>query len=460
LKQLEIEREAIKQEIESSQISKDKKSIEQKKIDELNKIIAELTEERNEFRSKWDNEKGKLDHIQQLKKQMEETKLEAERAEREGNYGKVAELRYGKIKELETKIGAFETELKEMNAATRMLKEEVTAEDIAEVIAKWTGIPVSKMLEGEKSKLLRLEAELHKRVKGQDRALEAVSDAIRRSRAGLGDPKKPIGSFLFLGTTGVGKTELSKALADFLFDDENAMTRIDMSEYQEKHAVSRLVGAPPGYVGYDEGGQLTEAVRRKPYSVILLDEIEKAHPDVFNILLQVLDEGRLTDNKGRTANFRNTVIIMTSNIGSDIIQENFAKVTTENLLAITETTRLEVIERLKKLVRPEFFNRIEEVIMFQPLMENQIREIVVLQLDELKKLLAKNQIQIQFTENAIDWLAKNGYEPQYGARPLKRLIQHELINELSKGILADKITKDSSIEVDAMNGEIVFKNIV
>jgi len=460
LKQLEIEREAIKQEIESSQISKDKKSIEQKKIDVLNKIIAELTEERNEFRSKWDNEKGKLDHIQQLKKQMEESKLEAERAEREGNYGKVAELRYGKIKELETKIGAFETELKEMNAATRMLKEEVTAEDIAEVIAKWTGIPVSKMLEGEKSKLLRLEAELRKRVKGQDRALEAVSDAIRRSRAGLGDPKKPIGSFLFLGTTGVGKTELSKALADFLFDDENAMTRIDMSEYQEKHAVSRLVGAPPGYVGYDEGGQLTEAVRRKPYSVILLDEIEKAHPDVFNILLQVLDEGRLTDNKGRTANFRNTVIIMTSNIGSDIIQENFAKVTTENLLAITETTRLEVIERLKKLVRPEFFNRIEEVIMFQPLMENQIREIVVLQLDELKKLLAKNQIQIQFTENAIDWLAKNGYEPQYGARPLKRLIQHELINELSKGILADKITKDSSIEVDAMNGEIVFKNIV
>jgi len=460
LKQLEIEREAIKQEIESSQISKDKKSIEQKKIDELNKIISELTEERNEFRSKWDNEKGKLDHIQQLKKQMEETKLEAERAEREGNYGKVAELRYGKIKELENKIDASETELKEMNAATRMLKEEVTAEDIAEVIAKWTGIPVSKMLEGEKSKLLRLEAELHKRVKGQDRALEAVSDAIRRSRAGLGDPKKPIGSFLFLGTTGVGKTELSKALADFLFDDENAMTRIDMSEYQEKHAVSRLVGAPPGYVGYDEGGQLTEAVRRKPYSVILLDEIEKAHPDVFNILLQVLDEGRLTDNKGRTANFRNTVIIMTSNIGSDIIQENFAKVTTENLLAITETTRLEVIERLKKLVRPEFFNRIEEVIMFQPLMENQIREIVILQLEELKKLLAKNQIKIQFTEQAIDWLAKNGYEPQYGARPLKRLIQHELINELSKGILADKITKDSSIEVDASNGEIVFKNIV
>lgn len=460
LKQLEIEREAIKQEIDSSQIAKDKKSIEQKKIDELNKIIAELTEERNEFRSKWDNEKGKLDHIQQLKKQMEESKIEAERAEREGNYGKVAELRYGKIKELENKIGEFETELKEMNAATRMLKEEVTAEDIAEVIAKWTGIPVSKMLEGEKSKLLRLEAELHKRVKGQDRALEAVSDAIRRSRAGLGDPKKPIGSFLFLGTTGVGKTELSKALADFLFDDENAMTRIDMSEYQEKHAVSRLVGAPPGYVGYDEGGQLTEAVRRKPYSVILLDEIEKAHPDVFNILLQVLDEGRLTDNKGRTANFRNTVIIMTSNIGSDIIQENFAKVTTENLLAITETTRLEVIERLKKLVRPEFFNRIEEVIMFQPLMENQIREIVVLQLEELKKLLAKNQIKIQFTENAIDWLAKNGYEPQYGARPLKRLIQHELINELSKGILADKITKDSSIEVDATNGEIVFKNII
>lgn len=460
LKQLEIEREAIKQEIDSSQIAKDKKSIEQKKIDELNKIIAELTEERNEFRSKWDNEKGKLDHIQQLKKQMEETKIEAERAEREGNYGKVAELRYGKIKELENKIGEFETELKEMNAATRMLKEEVTAEDIAEVIAKWTGIPVSKMLEGEKSKLLRLEAELHKRVKGQDRALEAVSDAIRRSRAGLGDPKKPIGSFLFLGTTGVGKTELSKALADFLFDDENAMTRIDMSEYQEKHAVSRLVGAPPGYVGYDEGGQLTEAVRRKPYSVILLDEIEKAHPDVFNILLQVLDEGRLTDNKGRTANFRNTVIIMTSNIGSDIIQENFAKVTTENLLAITETTRLEVIERLKKLVRPEFFNRIEEVIMFQPLMENQIREIVVLQLEELKKLLAKNQIKIQFTENAIDWLTKNGYEPQYGARPLKRLIQHELINELSKGILADKITKDSSIEVDATNGEIVFKNII
>ena len=458
LKQLEIEREAIKQELESSHIAYDKKENEQKKIDELNKVISELSEERNDFRSKWDNEKNKLDHIQNMKKEMEDAKLEAERAEREGNYGRVAELRYGKIKELETNISAFENELKNMNPATRMLKEEVTADDIAEVIAKWTGIPVSKMLEGEKSKLLRLEEELHKRVKGQDKALIAVSDAIRRSRAGLGDPKKPIGSFLFLGTTGVGKTELSKALADFLFDDENAMTRIDMSEYQEKHSVSRLVGAPPGYVGYDEGGQLTEAVRRRPYSVVLLDEIEKAHPDVFNILLQVLDEGRLTDNKGRTANFRNAVIIMTSNIGSDIIQENFAKVTPENLLAVTETTRVEVIERLKKQVRPEFFNRIEEVIMFQPLMENQIREIVILQLDELKNLLAKNQIHISFTENAIDWLAKNGYEPQYGARPLKRLIQHELVNELSKGILADTITKDSSIEVDAVNGEIVFRN--
>jgi ATP-dependent Clp protease ATP-binding subunit ClpB len=458
LKQLEIEREAIKQELESSHIAYDKKENEQKKIDELNKVISELSEERNDFRSKWDNEKNKLDHIQNMKKEMEDAKLEAERAEREGNYGRVAELRYGKIKELETNISAFENELKNMNPATRMLKEEVTADDIAEVIAKWTGIPVSKMLEGEKSKLLRLEEELHKRVKGQDKALIAVSDAIRRSRAGLGDPKKPIGSFLFLGTTGVGKTELSKALADFLFDDENAMTRIDMSEYQEKHSVSRLVGAPPGYVGYDEGGQLTEAVRRRPYSVVLLDEIEKAHPDVFNILLQVLDEGRLTDNKGRTANFRNAVIIMTSNIGSDIIQENFAKVTTENLLAVTETTRVEVIERLKKQVRPEFFNRIEEVIMFQPLMENQIREIVILQLDELKNLLSKNQIQISFTENAIDWLAKNGYEPQYGARPLKRLIQHELVNELSKGILADTITKDSSIEVDAVNGEIIFRN--
>ena len=458
LKQLEIEREAIKQELESSHIAYDKKENEQKKIDELNKVISELSEERNDFRSKWDNEKNKLDHIQNMKKEMEDAKLEAERAEREGNYGRVAELRYGKIKELETNISAFENELKNMNPATRMLKEEVTADDIAEVIAKWTGIPISKMLEGEKSKLLRLEEELHKRVKGQDKALIAVSDAIRRSRAGLGDPKKPIGSFLFLGTTGVGKTELSKALADFLFDDENAMTRIDMSEYQEKHSVSRLVGAPPGYVGYDEGGQLTEAVRRRPYSVVLLDEIEKAHPDVFNILLQVLDEGRLTDNKGRTANFRNAVIIMTSNIGSDIIQENFAKVTPENLLAVTETTRVEVIERLKKQVRPEFFNRIEEVIMFQPLMENQIREIVILQLDELKNLLAKNQILISFTENAIDWLAKNGYEPQYGARPLKRLIQHELVNELSKGILADTITKDSSIEVDAVNGEIVFRN--
>ena len=458
LKQLEIEREAIKQELESSHIAYDKKENEQKKIDELNKVISELSEERNDFRSKWDNEKNKLDHIQNMKKEMEDAKLEAERAEREGNYGRVAELRYGKIKELETNISAFENELKNMNPATRMLKEEVTADDIAEVIAKWTGIPVSKMLEGEKSKLLRLEEELHKRVKGQDKALIAVSDAIRRSRAGLGDPKKPIGSFLFLGTTGVGKTELSKALADFLFDDENAMTRIDMSEYQEKHSVSRLVGAPPGYVGYDEGGQLTEAVRRRPYSVVLLDEIEKAHPDVFNILLQVLDEGRLTDNKGRTANFRNAVIIMTSNIGSDIIQENFAKVTPENLLAVTETTRVEVIERLKKQVRPEFFNRIEEVIMFQPLMENQIREIVILQLDELKNLLAKNQIHISFTENAIDWLAKNGYEPQYGARPLKRLIQHELVNELSKGILADTITKDSSIEVDAVNGEIIFRN--
>jgi ATP-dependent Clp protease ATP-binding subunit ClpB len=447
LKQLEIEREAIKRENDH------------KKIDELNRQIAQLSEERDGFRARWQTEKSKLDGMQNLKRDIEAFRLEAEKAERDGNYGLVAEIRYGKIKDAEAKIELLEEELKAINPSTRLLKEEVDAEDIATVVAKWTGIPVNRMLEGEKSKLLRMEQELHKRVKGQEEAVTAMADAIRRSRAGLSDPKKPIGTFLFLGTTGVGKTELSKAVADFLYDDEAAITRIDMSEFQEKHSVARLIGAPPGYVGYDEGGQLTEAMRRKPYSVILLDEIEKAHPDVFNILLQVLDEGRLTDNKGRTANFRNAVIIMTSNIGSDIIQENFLKVTKASLHAVAETTKIEVIERLKNTVRPEFINRIDEIIMFQPLMKEQILEIVELQLDALTQLLEKNNLHIHFSKAATEWLADQGYEPQYGARPLKRVIQHEIINVLSKKILADEVSNEKLIEVDVQDGAIVFRNI-
>ena len=435
LKQLEIEREAIRRENDD------------KKIEELSKQIANLSEERNAFRARWDAEKNKLESIQEAKRSIEQLKQEAELAERNGDYGKVAEIRYGKMKEREAEIEKIEAELQSMSPNSRILKEEVEAQDIAQIVAKWTGIPVARMLQSDRQKLLGLESELHKRVKGQDDAVRAVSDAIRRSRAGLSDPKKPLGTFLFLGTTGVGKTELSKALAEFLFDDETAITRIDMSEYQEKHSVSRLIGAPPGYVGYDEGGQLTEAVRRKPYSVILLDEFEKAHPDVFGLLLQVLDEGRLTDNKGRTANFRNTIIIMTSNIGSDIIQENFEKTDIANLSAVNEVIKIEVLSRLKSYVRPEFLNRIDEIILFNPLLKQQIRDIVLMQLETLTKLLKEAEIKTEFSDRAIDWLAEYGYEPQYGARPLKRLIQQSIVNELSKKILSEEIGKNSRVLV-------------
>jgi ATP-dependent Clp protease ATP-binding subunit ClpB len=398
-----------------------------------------------------------VDNIQNIKTEIEDFKYEAERAEREGDYGKVAEIRYGKIKEAQEKLSVFQKQLQENQLGTSLIKEEVTREDIAEVVAKWTGIPIVKMLQGEREKLLKLEAELHRRVVGQVEAIEAVSDAVRRSRAGLQDIKKPIGTFLFLGTTGVGKTELAKALAEYLFDDENSMTRIDMSEYQERHSVSRLVGAPPGYIGYEEGGQLTEAVRRKPYSVILLDEIEKAHPDTFNILLQVLDEGRLTDNKGRLADFKNTIIIMTSNMGSEIIQEKF-----ENLKggieAATEVAKNEVLNLLKQMVRPEFINRIDEIVMFTPLTNENIKEIVGLQLKSVTKMLAKQQITLDATPEAINYLAVKGYDPQFGARPVKRVIQKEVLNELSKEILSGKIAIDSIILLDSFNGQLVFRN--
>ncbi len=446
IRQLEIEREAIKRE-------KD-----EKKLEELNKEIADLSEERNAIKAKWQKEKEMVDKLQQAKIDIEQFKLQAEQAEREGDYGRVAELRYGKIKEAENNLATLEKELKSLDSTKRLMKEEVDAEDIAEIVAKWTGIPVSKMLESDKMKLLRLETELHKRVVGQDEAIIAVADAIRRSRAGLQDAKKPIGSFIFLGTTGVGKTELAKAISEFLFNDEHAMTRIDMSEYQERHSVSRLIGAPPGYVGYDEGGQLTEAVRRKPYSVILLDEIEKAHPDVFNILLQVLDDGRLTDNKGRTVDFKNTIIIMTSNIGSLLIQERFEGVTEQNLLATTETTKIEVMDLLRKTIRPEFLNRIDEIIMFKPLMRSEIKGIVEIQLNGLKKMLAERDIQIEFTEEAVAWLAEEGFDPQFGARPLKRVIQKEIVNELSKKILAGEVNSNDQIVVDEINDVVIFRN--
>ena len=446
IRQLEIEREAIKRE-------KD-----EKKLEELNKEIAEASEERNTIKAKWQKEKEMVDKLQQAKIDIEQFKLQAEQAEREGDYGRVAELRYGKIKEAENNLATLEKELKALDSTKRLMKEEVDSEDIAEIVAKWTGIPVSKMLESDKMKLLRLESELHKRVVGQDEAIIAVADAIRRSRAGLQDAKKPIGSFIFLGTTGVGKTELAKAISEYLFNDEHAMTRIDMSEYQERHSVSRLIGAPPGYVGYDEGGQLTEAVRRKPYSVILLDEIEKAHPDVFNILLQVLDDGRLTDNKGRTVDFKNTIIIMTSNIGSLLIQERFEGVTEENLLATTETTKIEVMDLLRKTIRPEFLNRIDEIIMFKPLMRSEIKGIVEIQLNSLKKMLAERDIQIEFTGEAVAWLAEEGFDPQFGARPLKRVIQKEIVNELSKKILAGEVNSNDQIVVDEINDVVIFRN--
>jgi ATP-dependent Clp protease ATP-binding subunit ClpB len=419
--------------------------------------LANLKEDRNEIYAKWKSEKDVVDNIQNIKTEIEDFKYEAERAEREGDYGKVAEIRYGKIKEAQERLDVFVKQLQENQLGTSLIKEEVTREDIAEVVAKWTGIPIVKMLQGEREKLLKLEAELHRRVVGQEEAIEAVSDAVRRSRAGLQDIKKPIGTFLFLGTTGVGKTELAKALAEYLFDDENSMTRIDMSEYQERHSVSRLVGAPPGYIGYDEGGQLTEAVRRKPYSVILLDEIEKAHPDTFNILLQVLDEGRLTDNKGRLADFKNTIIIMTSNMGSEIIQEKF-----ENLKggieAATEVAKMEVLNLLKQTVRPEFINRIDEIVMFTPLTNENIKEIVGLQLKSVMKMLAKQQITLDATPEAINYLAVKGYDPQFGARPVKRVIQKEVLNELSKEILSGKIAIDSIILLDSFNGQLVFRN--
>jgi ATP-dependent Clp protease ATP-binding subunit ClpB len=443
--QLEIEIEAIKREKDES------------KLKVLGLDLANLKEDRNEIYAKWKSEKDVVDNIQVVKTEIENFKYEAERAERDGDYGKVAEIRYGKIKEAQEKLAKLTHQLQENQSGTSLIKEEVTREDIAEVVAKWTGIPVMKMLQGEREKLLKLEDELHKRVVGQEEAIEAVSDAVRRSRAGLQDMKKPVGTFLFLGTTGVGKTELAKALAEYLFDDENAMTRIDMSEYQERHSVSRLVGAPPGYVGYDEGGQLTEAVRRKPYSVILLDEIEKAHPDTFNILLQVLDEGRLTDNKGRLADFKNTIIIMTSNMGSQIIQDKF-----ENLKgsveAATEAAKVEVLGLLKQTVRPEFINRIDEIVMFTPLTNANIAQIVGLQLKSVTKMLAQQGITMDATPQAISYLSQKGYDPQFGARPVKRVIQREVLNELSKEILSGKITTDSIVLIDAFDNQLVFRN--
>ena len=442
--QLEIEIEAIKREQDEL------------KLKSLNADLANLKEERNEIFAKWESEKSVVDEVQATKEAIEHYRLEAERAEREGNYGKVAELRYGKIKEAQDKLDVLQKQLSETKEDS-LIKEEVTHDDIAEVVAKWTGIPVTKMLQSEREKLLKLEDELHKRVVGQEEAIQAVSDAIRRSRAGLQDAKRPVGSFLFLGTTGVGKTELAKALAEYLFDDENAMTRLDMSEYQERHAVSRLVGAPPGYVGYDEGGQLTEAVRRRPYSVILLDEIEKAHPDTFNILLQVLDEGRLTDNKGRVADFKNTIIIMTSNMGSHLIQEAFDTFP-KSVESAIERAKIDVLGLLKQTVRPEFLNRIDDIVMFTPLTEKHIRDIVRLQLKSVSKMLAQQHITLDATEEAIDYLAQRGYDIQFGARPVKRTIQKEVLNALSKEILKGAIHTESIILLDAFDQELVFRN--
>jgi ATP-dependent Clp protease ATP-binding subunit ClpB len=447
IRQLEIEREAIKREDD------------EEKLKELNIEISNLSVQRDTLKAKWKNEKEIVDKIQQAKSSIETLKLEAEQAERNGDYGKVAEIRYGKIKEQEAVITDYTEQLNQLGEQSRrLMKEEVDAEDIAENIAKATGIPVAKMMQSEREKLLHLEEELHQRVVGQEEAITAVADAVRRSRAGLQDPRKPIGSFIFLGTTGVGKTELAKALAAYLFDDEHLMTRIDMSEYQEKHTVSRLVGAPPGYVGYDEGGQLTEAVRRKPYSVVLLDEIEKAHPDVWNVLLQVLDDGHLTDNKGRTVNFKNTIIIMTSNIGSHLIQDAFDGVREENIAEATERAKHEVMDLLRKTIRPEFLNRVDEIIMFSPLMKKQIMGIVKIQLDGLKKMVAETGIRLEFSEYLLEFLSEQGYDPQMGARPLKRLIQKQIVNALSKKILAGEIDKSQKVLIDAFDGVVVFRN--
>lgn len=446
LKQLEIEREAIKREKDEA------------KLNQLNKEIAELKEQDRSYKAKWKSEKELVNRIQTIKLQIEQLKLEADKAEREGDYGKVAEIRYSKLQNAENEIKQIQTALKQQQGDNAMIKEEVTAEDIADVVSRWTGIPVSKMMQSERDKLLHLEDELHLRVIGQDEAIAAVSDAVRRSRAGLQDPKRPIGSFIFLGTTGVGKTELAKALAEYLFDDESLMTRIDMSEYQEKHTVSRLIGAPPGYVGYDEGGQLTEAVRRKPYSVVLFDEIEKAHPDVFNILLQVLDDGRLTDNKGRTVNFKNTIIIMTSNLGSSYIQSQFEKLTEQNKEQIVEETKTEMMNMLKKTIRPEFLNRIDETIMFLPLNKQEIEQIVRLQIKGIEKMLSENGVQLKMEDSAIDFIASAGYDPEFGARPVKRAIQHYLLNDLSKKLLAQEVDRTKAIVVKAVNGQLVFNN--
>ena len=446
LKQLEIEREAIKRENDAD------------KIAQLDKDIAELKDQEKSFRAKWESEKGLVNKIQQDKQQMEQLKFEAERAEREGNYERVAEIRYGKLQALEQDIKDIQAQLRNTQGGNAMIREEVTADDIAEVVSRWTGIPVTRMMQSEREKLLHLEEELHKRVIGQDEAIKAVSDAVRRSRAGLQDPKRPIASFIFLGTTGVGKTELAKALAEYLFNDETMMTRIDMSEYQEKFSVSRLIGAPPGYVGYDEGGQLTEAVRRKPYSVVLFDEIEKAHPDVFNILLQVLDDGRLTDNKGRTVNFKNTIIIMTSNLGSQYIQAQFAGITPDNRDHIIADTKTKVMDMLKKTIRPEFLNRIDETIMFLPLTKPEIAQVVTLQMNAVKKMLEPQGFTLNVTPAAISLLADEGFDPEFGARPVKRAIQRMVLNDLSKKILSDEVSREKPITIDAANDKLVFRN--
>ena len=446
LKQLEIEREAIKREKDEP------------KLQQLNKEIAELKEQETALKAKWESEKQLVNKIQSNKQQIEQLKFEAERAEREGDYGKVAEIRYGRLQALNDEIASVQEELKQMQSGNAMIKEEVTADDIADVVSRWTGIPVSKMLQSERDKLLHLEEELHLRVVGQDEAIRAVSDAVRRSRAGLQDPRRPIGSFIFLGTTGVGKTELAKALAEYLFDDEQLMTRIDMSEYQEKHSVSRLIGAPPGYVGYDEGGQLTEAVRRKPYSVVLFDEIEKAHPDVFNILLQVLDDGRLTDNKGRVVNFKNTIIIMTSNLGSSYIQSQFERMTADNREHLIEETKNEVMGMLKKTIRPEFLNRIDETIMFLPLDKDEIEQIVRLQIESIRRMLSENGVNLHLTDAAVAFIASAGYDPEFGARPVKRAIQRYLLNDLSKKLLAQEVDSARPITVDVAGDGLMFRN--
>lgn len=446
IKQLEIEREAIKRENDKP------------KLEQLNREIADLKEEETKQKAKWQSEKEQINTIQQNKIEIENLKFEAEKAEREGDYGRVAEIRYGKIKQKEEEIRVAGEKLKTMQGTTAMIKEEVDSDDIADVVSRWTGIPVNKMMQSEREKLLHLEAELHTRVIGQEEAISAISDAVRRSRAGLQDPKRPIGSFIFLGTTGVGKTELAKALAEYLFDDDAMMTRIDMSEYQEKFSATRLIGAPPGYVGYDEGGQLTEAIRRKPYSVVLFDEIEKAHPDVFNILLQVLDDGRLTDNKGRVVNFKNTIIIMTSNMGSSLIRENFEQITPENHDQVVDDTRIQVLELLKRTIRPEFLNRIDDIIMFTPLNEEEIRRIVSLQLDSVVRMLAQNGIALNFTEAALDFIAHKGFDPQFGARPVKRVIQKYVLNELSKELLGGTINKERPIRIDSDGSGLMFQN--